>query len=69
MTSDAVLADRVRVLRNYGSRVKYHNEVAGYNCRMHELQAAFLRENLPRLDAENAHRRQLAAGRHGRGSA
>lgn len=59
-TNDANLADRVRVLRNYGSRVKYHNEVAGFNSRMEELQAAFLRVKLRRLDEWNDRRKQIA---------
>lgn len=59
-TDDDGLAERVRVLRNYGSRVKYHNQVRGYNSRLDELQAAFLREKLKSLDLENAHRSQLA---------
>ena len=60
-TNDAELADRIRVLRNYGSRVKYVNEVAGYNSRLDELQAAILRAKLPRLAEANARRRQIAA--------
>lgn len=60
-TDDDALADRLRVLRNYGSRVKYHNEIAGYNSRLDELHAAFMREKLPLLDADNAHRAALAA--------
>jgi len=59
-TSDAELADRVRVLLNYGSRVKYRNEVRGFNCRLDEVQAAFLRAKLPHLDRDNARRRQIA---------
>ncbi|HMO12754.1 MAG TPA: DegT/DnrJ/EryC1/StrS family aminotransferase [Pirellulaceae bacterium] len=59
-TDDPQLADRVRVLRNYGSRVKYYNEVAGFNSRMDELQAAFLRVKLKYLDQWNQRRRQLA---------
>ena len=43
-TDDDMLAARIRILRNYGSKVKYHNEVKGYNSRLDELQAAFLRE-------------------------
>ena len=39
-TADADLAGRLRILRNYGSRVKYHNEVVGWNSRLDELQAA-----------------------------
>ena len=39
-TNDDGLADRVRMLRNYGSRVKYHNESIGRNSRLDEIQAA-----------------------------
>lgn len=60
-TDDASIADRVRVLRNYGSRVKYVNEVTGTNSRLDELQSAFLRTKLPFLDNENAQRAALAA--------
>lgn len=62
-TQDPVLADRIRVLRNYGSRVKYHNEVAGTNSRLDELQAALLRVKLRRLDGDNR-RRTLVAQRY-----
>lgn len=55
-TNDAALAESIRILRNYGSRVRYHNEVPGYNSRMDELQAAFLRVKLRHLDAWNARR-------------
>jgi dTDP-4-amino-4,6-dideoxygalactose transaminase len=61
VTNDAELADRVRVLRNYGSRVKYHNEVKGFNSRLDELQAALLRVKLPVLDEWNERRRAAAA--------
>lgn len=60
-TADAELAERLRMLRNYGSRVKYHNEIVGWNSRLDELQAAFLRAKLPMLDADNAARSTLAA--------
>jgi dTDP-4-amino-4,6-dideoxygalactose transaminase len=59
-TNDPVLADRIRVLRNYGSQVKYHNEVIGYNSRLDELQAALLRVKLAKLDEWNERRRQVA---------
>lgn len=60
-TNDAQLADRIRVLRNYGSRVKYVNEVQGYNSRLDPLQAAILRVKLANLDAWNARRSVIAA--------
>jgi dTDP-4-amino-4,6-dideoxygalactose transaminase len=60
VTNDPDIADKVRLLRNYGSRVKYHNEVQGFNSRLDELQAAFLRVKLKKLDQWNA-RRQIVA--------
>jgi dTDP-4-amino-4,6-dideoxygalactose transaminase len=60
-TNDAQLADRLRVLRNYGSRVKYVNEVQGTNSRLDPLQAAILRVKLAHLDEWNARRRAIAA--------
>lgn len=59
-TSDPQIADRIRVLRNYGSRVKYLNEVPGYNSRLDEIQAAILRVKLRHLDNWNARRTDLA---------
>lgn len=59
-TNDDELADRIRVLRNYGSRIKYHNELKGFNSRLDELQAALLRVKLTRLDAQNVRRREIA---------
>lgn len=59
-TSDHDLANTVRSLRNYGSRIKYHNELKGYNSRLDELQAAFLRRKLPFLDADNNQRAEVA---------
>ena len=65
-TNDAALAERLRMLRNYGSRVKYHHEVVGWNSRLDDLQAAFLRAKLPALAAENRHRAAIAwQYRHG----
>lgn len=62
-TNDADLAEAVRVLRNYGSQVKYHNEVVGFNSRLDELQAALLKVKLSRLDEANG-RRSAIAGRY-----
>lgn len=59
-TQDAEVAERLRVMRNYGSRVKYHNETIGWNSRLDELQAAFLRAKLPRLEAGNRRRAEIA---------
>lgn len=59
-TSDAELAARIRLLRNYGSRVKYDHETMGVNSRLDELQSAFLRVKLTRLDAWNARRLAVA---------
>jgi len=61
VTNDDDLADKVQVLRDYGSRVKYENEVKGFNSRLDELQAAFLRVKLNYLDEWNDRRRRLAA--------
>ena len=59
-TNDAELAERVRVLRNYGSRVKYVNEVRGVNSRLDPLQAAVLTVKLEHLDEWNARRARIA---------
>lgn len=55
------IADRIRVLRNYGSREKYVNEVQGVNSRLDPLQAAILRAKLPHLDTWTERRRKIAA--------
>jgi len=59
-TNDDELAEVVRTLANYGSKVKYHNEYQGLNSRLDEIQAAVLRVKLPRLDADNQRRREIA---------
>jgi len=60
VTNDAVVADRVRLLRNYGSRTKYRHDVLGVNTRLDELQAAVLRVKLPLLEQWNRHRSSAA---------
>lgn len=59
-TNDADLARRVRQLSNYGSSVRYVNEVKGVNSRLDPLQAAVLAAKLPCLDAWNERRRNIA---------
>ena len=59
-TDNPEIADRIRVLRNYGSRVKYVNEVRGFNSRLDALQAAVLRVKLQHLDRWNNARRAIA---------
>ncbi|HSO08337.1 MAG TPA: DegT/DnrJ/EryC1/StrS family aminotransferase [Pelomicrobium sp.] len=60
-TNDDELAATVRVLRDHGSRVRYHHSMIGYNSRLDELQAAILRVKLARIGDLNARRRQAAA--------
>jgi len=67
-TDDDELADRLRVLRNYGSRKKYFNDDKGFNSRLDELQAAFLRVKLRHLDEWNR-RREVVAQRFSEGLA
>jgi dTDP-4-amino-4,6-dideoxygalactose transaminase len=60
VSNDDGLAERVRVLRNYGSRAKYYNEVKGVNSRLDPMQASLLRVKLHHLEAWNARRRKVA---------
>lgn len=60
-TNDPETIRQVRLLRNYGSEIKYQHRVCGFNARLDELQSAFLRAKLPFLDAENQRRTQVAS--------
>lgn len=59
-TNDPKLATKLRALRNYGSQKKYVNQYLGYNSRLDELQACFLRQKLRLLPQITAHKRKLA---------
>lgn len=59
-TNDDELAFVIRALANYGSNKKYVNDYQGLNSRLDEIQAAILRTKLPRLDADNQRRREIA---------
>ena len=59
-TNDDALAEVLYQLRNYGSKVKYENEIIGVNSRLDELQASFLNIKLKHLEAENDFRRSVA---------
>jgi len=60
LTNDSVLAEKVRAIRNYGSKVKYYNEYKGVNSRLDEMQAGFLSIKLKYLDKWNADRQKTA---------
>ncbi len=60
VTRDSSLAEKLRVLRNYGSHEKYIHDVAGFNSRLDELQAAILRTRLRHLDQWNERRNSIA---------
>jgi dTDP-4-amino-4,6-dideoxygalactose transaminase len=59
-TDNPVLAERIAVLRNYGSRVKYVNDELGMNSRLDPVQAAVLRVKLHHLDAWTQRRQAIA---------
>ena len=59
-TNDADLAEHIKMLRNYGSKEKYYNEVIGFNNRLDELQAAFLRVKLRHLNEWTRQRQEIA---------
>ncbi len=61
VTDDKAFADQIRMMRNYGSRVRYYNEIEGLNSRLDEMQAALLRVKLKYMDELNDERKKLAA--------
>lgn len=63
-TEDQVLYEKVKALRNYGSRIKYQNEYIGTNSRLDEVQAGFLSVKLKKLDEITSHKRRLAGLYH-----
>ncbi|MDZ7344305.1 MAG: DegT/DnrJ/EryC1/StrS family aminotransferase [candidate division KSB1 bacterium] len=63
-TNQSDIAERLRLLRNYGQTRRYYHTTKGFNSRLDELQAAMLRAKLPHLDAWNARRRELAQRYH-----
>lgn len=60
ITNNDEYAERLRMLRNYGSLKKYHNELIGFNSRLDELQATLLSIKIKYLDEINSHKRKLA---------
>jgi dTDP-4-amino-4,6-dideoxygalactose transaminase len=60
VTDDRDFADKIRMMRNYGSKVKYHNEIEGLNSRLDEMQAALLRVKLTHLKELNDERNKIA---------
>ncbi len=60
VTDDKEFADKLRMMRNYGSHVRYYNEIEGLNSRLDEMQAAFLRIKLKYINALNEERKRLA---------
>lgn len=60
VTNQKLIADRIKLLRNYGSRVKYHNEIEGVNSRLDEIQAALLSVKIKYINEITAERVRLA---------
>lgn len=60
ITNDEEIFESVKMLRNYGENTKYRNKLVGYNSRLDEIQAGFLRIKLKYLDKINQHKRELA---------
>ena len=60
-TDDEEIAKKIKVLRNYGSQKRYHNEFVGYNSRLDEIQAGLLRVKLKYLDDLNREREEISS--------
>lgn len=60
VTGDEMLADKIRTLANYGSKIKYHHILQGNNSRLDELQAGFLNVKLKKLEMWNSYRKKVA---------
>jgi dTDP-4-amino-4,6-dideoxygalactose transaminase len=65
VTGDAAIAEKVRLLREYGWRERYVSTLSGWNSRLDEMQAAILRVKLRHLDRWNEARRKIAAAYDG----
>ncbi|WP_458629089.1 DegT/DnrJ/EryC1/StrS family aminotransferase [Winogradskyella sp. PC D3.3] len=59
-TNDSELVTIIKLLRNYGSEEKYNNKIIGFNSRLDDMQASFLRVKLKVLDKDNDRRREIA---------
>jgi len=59
--TDPSYATKIRTLRNYGSKIKYYNELIGFNSRLDEIQAGFLNIKLKKLEDINNHKIDLAS--------
>jgi perosamine synthetase len=60
-TADPAIAERARLLREHGMKVRYHHDLVGYNFRMSDIHASIGLAQLPKLEANNARRRAIAA--------
>jgi len=61
-TQSDEIAERVRMLRNHGSKVRYYHDIIGFNSRLDEMQAVILRAKLKHIDTYNRERRRVAHG-------
>ncbi|HTP66020.1 MAG TPA: DegT/DnrJ/EryC1/StrS family aminotransferase [Geobacteraceae bacterium] len=59
-TGSPEMAEQLRILRNHGSKIRYHHSVIGFNSRLDEIQAVVLRTKLKHIEAYNSGRRRVA---------